>query len=229
MNLLIIDNEDITESISVIEELAAKKSIAIKCFPLLVGLPDGNDVIDENGKINLQLFRNKLEREYGNRRFHLVASDFMLNDEKIDGVEIIRQLSALSNTRKAEKILYSAELNEIVQGYLDKYKQDEDFDSSWRSFKSLITLNILDFVEREKVEECIVNLIEKIPENGDDYILDELLANTELKFNPAVEIYDGMNLGEIAERLSNNDSQSAKFKKKLVKLAIANLVYLKNE
>ncbi|RIJ48699.1 hypothetical protein D1614_09200 [Maribellus luteus] len=229
MNLLLIDNEDLTESISDINDLAVKKSIPIKCYPLHVGLPDGNDVIDENGKISLQLVRDKLDRLYGNRRFHMVASDFKLNDEEIDGVAIIRQLNGISNTRKAAKILYSAELDEIVQGYLEIYKKDGDFDRSWRDFKALITLNILDFVIRDKIEECIINLIGKNGDNGDDYIVDELLSHSDLSFNPSLEIYEGMTLGEIADQLVNNDSQSHKFKRKLIQLAVADLVNLNNE
>ncbi|RED25221.1 hypothetical protein BD847_1966 [Flavobacterium cutihirudinis] len=226
-NLLIIDNEDLTETISDIEKLSKPKGISINCFPLYVGLPDGNDVIDENGEIDMKLVLNKFNAKYGTIRFHMVASDFKLNDKNIDGVEIIRQFNNINNTRKANKILYSSELIEIVQEYLDSYKEKSDFDKSWTSFKTLIKLSIVDFSKREDIEKNIVNFIEKVSEQEDDFIVEYLLENKDLYFNPAIEIYNELSFNEIAEKISLNDPSSLNFKKKLIELAISHFGYLK--
>lgn len=228
-NLLIIDNEDLTGTISEIEKLSRTKGISIECFPLYIGLPDGNDVINESGEIDIKLVKNKFNDKYGTIRFHMVASDFKLNDENIDGVEIIRQFNNITNTKKASKILYSSELIEIVQEYLDSYKKKSDFDKSWNSFKTLIKLTILDFSKREDVEKNIVNFIEKISEQEDDFIIDQLLGNKDLRFNPSIEIYDGLSFNQIAEKISKNDPSSLTFKKKLIELAISHFGYLENE
>ena len=213
--LLIIDNDDLTESIEKINTISKKKNLNIECYPLLIGLPDGNDVVDESGKISQELISKKFEEKYGNIRFHMIASDFKLNDERIDGVDIIRKFNNIKNTARASKILYSSELEEIVQKYLDDYKDEKkDFESSWANFKTLIKLNILDFTKREIIEESIINYIEKINDQEEDFVLDELLANSDLIFNPSIEIYEGLTFAEIAEKISANDSQSIKFKKK---------------
>lgn len=228
--LLIIDNDDLTESIEKINSISKKKNLNIECYPLLIGLPDGNDVVDENGKISQELVLKKFQEKYGTIRFHMIASDFKLNDENIDGVDIIRKFNNIRNTARASKILYSSELEEIVQKYLDDYKEEKkDFESSWASFKTLIKLNILDFIKREVIEENIINYIEKISEQEDDFILDELLDNSDLIFNPILEIYEGLTFAEIADKILANDSQSVKFKKKLIQLAISKIGYLKNE
>jgi hypothetical protein len=227
--LLIVDNDDLTETISEIEKLAKAKRISIECFPLLIGLPDGNEVI-EDGKISIALVKEKLASEYGSLRFHMIASDFRLNDEHVDGVEILRQFGAITNTRKAKRILYSAELEEIVQEYLDGYKnQQKNFQDSWDSFRTLIKLEILDFTKRENVEQSIVDAIARISEQEDDFILEELLANKDLRFNSTIEIYEGLTFGEIADKICGNDSLSLNLKKKIIQMTISHLAHLENE
>lgn len=228
--LLIIDNDDLTESIQTINDLAKKKNVKVECFPFHIGLPDGNDVINENGKIDFNLVLAKFKEKFGLMRFHMMASDFKLNDELIDGVEVLRRFQDLPNIKKANKILYSSELEEIVQKYLDDYKEGtKNFQDSWASFRTLIKLNIIDFSKREDIEKNIVNYIEKINEDDDDFILEELFSNSDLTFNPSMEIYEGLTFQEVAEKILNNDSQSENFKRKLIHLAISNISYLQNE
>lgn len=228
-NLLIIDNEDLTETIQVLNEQARKKGIALNCYPLYIGLPDGNSVVNEEGKINLKLIKEKFEKEFGTIRFHMVASDFKLNDELIDGTDIIKQFNNISNTLKAKKILYSSELEEIVEGYLNDHKKNvKTFDDTWDKFKTLIKIDIIDFAKREEIEEKIISNIQKIEDDNNDFILDNLLQNGDLEFKGFVEIYNGLRLRDIARKITNNDSQAIIFKKKLIELSIAELIELKN-
>lgn len=227
-NLLIIDNEDLTETIQVLNEQAKKKGIALNCYPLYIGLPDGNSVVDEEGKINLKLIKEKFEKEYGTIRFHMVASDFKLNDELIDGTDIIKQFNNISNTLKAKKILYSSELEDIVQGYLNDHKKNKKtFDETWDKFKTLIKIAIIDFAKREEIEKKIIYNIQKVEDDNNDFILDNLLKNGDLEFKGLLEIYNGLSLNDIANRITNNDSQAIIFKKKLIELSIAELIELK--
>ncbi|MGX7668875.1 hypothetical protein [Flavobacterium pedocola] len=229
--LLLIDNEDLTESIATIEKLSRAKGFKVICHPLYVGLPDGNDVVDEEtGKIKMSLVYDKLKSLYGNTRFHLIASDFNLNDaEGVDGIKMLSSLDSQVNAKNAKRILYSSQLIDIVEDYLKIYKVDGNFDGAWTKFKSLIRLNILDFLLRDDVEKHIVDKIEKIIEKEDDFIIEELLYNSDLTFNPSVEIYEGLTFEEIAGKILENDSQSINFKKKLIQLAISNISFLQNE
>ena len=227
--ILLIDNEDLSETISEIEDLGKNQNIAIECYPLYIGLPDGNDVINSQGKIDVSLVRDKFLVQYSNLRFHMVASDFQLNDETIDGVKILNQFKSFPNTRKAKRILYSSELTEIIQGYLEDYKEgNKDFEASWKNFKALIQLDILDFLQRDEMEKPIVDNIRRVIENDEDFLIDELLGNGSLSFNSSIEIYEGLNFSEIAEKISSNDSQSLNFKKRLINLAVAHSAYLKD-
>lgn len=229
-NLLLIDNEDLSETIYQLKEEAKKKSIDLDCFPLYIGLPDGNDVVDNSGKIDLKLVRKKFEDMYGMIRFHMVASDFKLNDEFIDGTDIIKQFNNITNTAKSKKILYSSELEEIVQGYLNDHKKNKKtFDETWDKFKTLIKIHIVDFAKREEMEKKIISSIEKIVDDNNDFIIENLLANGDLEFKGLIEIYQGLTLKEITSKLLENDSQANRFKKKLIELAVSELIELQNE
>lgn len=227
--LLLIDNEDQTETIKTINDLAKKKNFAIECHPFYIGLPAGGDVVGEDGKIIIKKVKEKYEQEFGSTRFHLIAFDFNLNDNDVDGVEIIRQFNSMPKTMKVKKILFSFELTEIVQGYLDEYKEKENYDKAWNSFKTLINLEILDFAKREDIEKKVVDYIQKIGDKEDDFIVDELLGNKDLLFNPVIEIYDGLNFEQIAEKILANDSLSMPFKRKLIQLAVSYFSMLENE
>lgn len=231
--LLIVDNDDQSEAIDKIKGLVRDKPFKIECTQFNVGLPDGNDVIGENGRIDMKLVREKYEREIGARRFHLIAFDFKLNEPEgvegeVDGVTLIKSFNGFPKTLKAKKILYSSELTEIVQGYLDDYKANAHYETAWNKFKTLINLEILDFCKREDYENKIVGYIEKIIEKEDDFLLDKLRGNKDLIFIPAIEVYEGLSFDEIADKIELNDPEAIKFRKKLIELAISNLSHLKN-
>lgn len=227
--LLIVDNDDQSEAIDKINKLAKAGAIDINCQQLLVGLPDGNDVIGDNGRIDISKVKAKFEREYGSRRFHLIVFDFKLNDPDgaVDGIELIRQFNALPKTTKAKKMLYSSELDEIVGQYLEEYKDEKsNFESSWLKFKTLINLDIVDFCKRDDYEGKVIEFIKKATESGEDYLLAALRANNDLKFNPAIEVFKGLTLDQIADKLELGHSLSENFKKQLIELAIAKFAIL---
>lgn len=226
--LLIVDNEDQSDAIDKINSIVKNKPFSINCLQFNVGLPDGNDVISADGRIDMELVRKKYEKEFGFRRFHLIAFDFKLNDPNVDGVTIIKQFNAIGKTRKAKKILYSSELSEIVQDYLDGFRVNIDYEDTWSKFKTLINIEILDFCKKEDYEAKAVSLIEKISEQEDDFILEELRAHRELFFNNAIEVFQDLSFDQIADKIENHDSEAVKFKRKLIQLAIAQLAQLKN-
>lgn len=228
--LLLIDNEDLSETILTIEKQSKGKGFEVNCFPLYVGLPQGNDVVDETtGEIKIPLVFAKLKKLYGNTRFHLIASDFNLEDKNVDGIKILNSLNSQVNTKNSKRILYSSQLIDIVEDYLKIYKEDNNFDGAWLKFKSLIRLDILDFLLRDDMEKNIIDKLEKIIEQEDDFILGELLSNSNLKFIPAMEIYENYTFEEIADKILNNDSLSVKFKKRLIQLAVSHFGFLENE
>ncbi|MDQ3192756.1 MAG: hypothetical protein M3Q58_14270 [Bacteroidota bacterium] len=229
--LLIIDNDDQSDAIDKIKKIAKEKGVDINCLQFNVGLPDGNDVIDKDGRIDMELVRDSFESLYGSRRFHAIAFDFRLNEPVggIDGIKLLEYFNTLEKTKKAKKILYSSELTEIVEEYLNNYKATSNYEEAWSKFRTLINIEILGFHKKEEYEEKIVQYIGKINDTEEDFIVEELRSNKDLSFNPSIEIYEGLTFDEIGDRIESGDSQSLKFKRKLIELAFAHLAFLKNE
>ncbi|WP_294670595.1 hypothetical protein [uncultured Fluviicola sp.] len=232
--LLIIDNDDQTEAIDKINSIAQRFNLGINCIQFNVGLPDGNDVVNEQGRIDLNLVMEKFEREYSSRRFHMIAFDFKLNEPEeeknfVDGVSLIKRFNSLHRLKNSKKILYSSELNEIVETYLNDYRDTSDFESAWGKFKTLINLEIVDFCKREDYEEKVVEHIKKVHDQGDDFLIEELKGNGDLKLNAAVDVYEGLTLNQIAKKIEEDDNLSESFKKKILALTIAHLSHLDNE
>lgn len=218
--LLIIDNDDQKEGIEKILQLVKQKPFTIECHQFNVGLPDGNQVIDEHGRISKKLIIDKFNETYSQRKFHMVICDFKLSDPDIDGIDVVKIFNSLSGTRKAKKLLYSSELNQIVQEYLDDYKKNESFDEAWGKFKALINLEIIDFTKREEYEKRVVESIHKVVEVDNVNIVDILRDHKDLKFNDSIKTYAGMTFGDIAELIEKKDSNSINFQKELMNAAI---------
>lgn len=228
--LLIIDNEDLTETKEQLEGLAKKEGFAIEVSTFHIGLPDGNSVVNDQGIIDLNLVKEKFLKEFGFKKFQMVASDFRLGDDITDGMHIINFFNGLPNTKNAQKILYSSEIDEVIQQYLDDYKDERaDYDETWKKFKILFKLKIVDFSKREDIEIKIVSYLKKNTDQADDFIIEFLLENGGLKFLPIFEIYEDLDLKSIAEKITSADSQSLKFKRKLIELGIAGLLKLDDE
>jgi hypothetical protein len=228
--LLIVDNDDQSEAIDKIYSVAKAKGIDIECHQLNIGLPDGGDVVDDNGKIDLNLVRNKLQNLYGDRRFHMIAFDFKLNDPEdgVDGVRLISAFNGNIKTSKAKKILYSSELTEIVEGYLERYKENSSFEQAWGKFKTLININILEFCRREDYELKIVEFISKVPDDENDFLIDLLRGYGDLSFIPFDHNYEGYTLDQLADKLETGDDEAKKIRKNLIEFGVAKLISLPN-
>jgi hypothetical protein len=219
--VLIIDNEDQEEGIIKITDLVKSKSFTTECHQFKVGLPDGRKMIDENGRIDMKLVNREFEKEFGSRRFHMILFDFNLNDPDVDGVSLIKTFNNRTSTKKAKKILYSAELEEVVQGYLDTYKNEGEFENAWDKFKTLIKLEIIDFCKKEDYEAKAVEYMPKVDIVDNDYLIDELSSHSDLKFNDSVRNYSGRTLSEIALLIQEGDSGTNNFKKEIIHMAVS--------
>jgi len=210
--LLIVDNEDQTDAIEEIYKLVQNKNFTIECFQFNVGLPDGRNVVNpDSGLIEKHQIIKEFNKMYLNRRFDMIAFDYNLDDEKIFGTDVIKTFNGIAKTSRAKKVMYSAELVNIVQEVLEKYKEDQQFDPAWKSFKTLIQIEIMDFCQRDTYEKNIVNLISKSEVDKLNSLIDLLRGSADLSFNDSIKTYSDKTFGEIADLIETNDSLSEKF------------------
>lgn len=227
-NCLLIDNENQVASIETIEREGKKLGVPIKCFQFNVGSTNNPEFLTDN-KIDLTKVIEEFKKLYGGITFDLIAFDWSLDDDNVNGVDLIKCFQDNRLRRTTPKLLYSGELKDEMESILNQYKEDQiEFKKAWNQIKTLIEIDIVDFKDRGEYEIAIVNYLHSNKPNLETILIKELRNNSELKFSGNFTKFEGMTFGEIANIIENNPDRSITFKKELIELSLALLADLKN-
>ncbi len=224
---LIVDNENQEGSIEKIVRASKAKGITIKVIEFKVGNTEFTEVLDENGRINIDKVIKYYRVNYRKMHFDLIAFDWDLNDEAIDGIELIRQFRNSNFLKKTPVALYSGELQVSVKGYFDAYKNNQkSFNESWNKIKTLIDVPIMGFYDRSNYENKIVEAIQSFGQSVDieHYFLKKLKENEKLIFNNINPKLEGRTFGQVAEIIEKNPTYGNNFITELVDQTIAYLL-----
>lgn len=223
---LIIDNEDQDSNIETIERLGKSNGIQIFCDQFNIGMPNRVDLLTEN-KIDITKVVNEFFRTYGQNTYHLVALDWDLGEDHIDGVELIRKFQENRILRHTPKILYSGLLKDKISSQLDGFKKKSTPDKNSLTIwiNTLIRIDVRNFVDRTLYEQEIINQFLKTDETI-DLILEELLKKfPTLRFqnNFVSKSFAGKTFGELSQILESEDRLRNEFKKEIVQQVLAYL------
>jgi len=224
---LLIDNEDQSASIEEIEREAKKNSLIIKCHQFNVGSTMEprfltNNVID-TGKVT-----EEFNKQFSNISFDLIAFDWDLDDESINGVELIRIFQQEGIRRSTPKLLYSGVLKIKIEGLLEEYKSGKvDFKTAWKHIKTLIEINIVDFKDRDEYEKSIVLYLKKNSPILEEILLKELRSNKDLKFHGLIGALEGKTFEDVANTIEKRADIAESFKVNLIEQATAYLADIK--
>lgn len=225
---LLIDNESQISSMETIERESKKAGTPIKCYQFSVGSTNNPEFLTNN-KIDLQKVIHEFGKQYGSITFDLIAFDWSLDDEDINGVELIKCFQDNRLRRSTPKLLYSGQLKDEMQSILDLYKEGKiAFKKAWSQIRTLVEIDIVDFKDREEYEMAIVNYLHKNNPNLETVLVKELRNNSDLTFHGNYEKFENLTFAEIATIIENDPDRSVPFKKGLIEEAIAFLVDLKN-
>lgn len=222
---LIIDNEDQKESGSFEEFQAQAKSkgIKVECHQFLIGNSSRPDLLTK-GKIDMAKVIPIFKNEFSGITFDLILVDWGLEDEKINGVDLIRHFQHEGIRKSTPKILFSGNLKEEIASLFEAYKKEEvNFNRVWKQIRALIEINIVDFIDRTEYEKDSVNFLKKNPPNSDMLIISELRNNPDLTFNDDITKLNGKNFEEVAEIIENEHDIGMKFKRLLIEESVAYL------
>lgn len=101
--ILIIDNESQDEEIEKMIRDAHNVGIELECDQYNVGSTEETDLLDK-GFLNIE----KVIQEYKKRfkgTYSLIACDWDLNDDNVDGIELLRQFKANNIWKHTPKML----------------------------------------------------------------------------------------------------------------------------
>ncbi|MGV1011768.1 MAG: hypothetical protein ACOYBS_04910 [Flavobacterium sp.] len=225
---LLIDNENQISNIETIEREGKKIGTPIKCYQFNVGSTNNPEFLTDN-KIDLKKVIEEFRNQYGGVTFDLIAFDWSLDDEGINGVELIRCFQENKLRRSTPKLLYSGELKVEMESILNLYKEGKiEFKKAWNQIKTLVEIDIVDFKDRDEYEMAIVNYLHKNTPGLETILVKELRNNSDLKFLGNFEKFENKTFDEIATIIENDPDRSIVFKRGLIEESVAFLADLKD-
>ena len=215
---IIFDNEDQSESILKLVRDGKHIGIEIECEQFNVGSTELTEVLT-NGEIDIEKVVKEFSNRFSTKTFHLAAFDWQL-DDKIDGVELIRQLTHYRILKNTPKIIFSGLLGDILKDIL---KSGDN--KSQNKLTTLVNGDIKGFFKREKYDNDILNILSTSDESVELIIEEELKKFPGLIFKNSFisKKFNGKTFLEIAEFLKDNDSMRNEFKKEIIQQVIAYL------
>lgn len=223
--ILIIDNESQTEEIEKMIRDAHNVGIELDCDQYNVGSTEETDLLDK-GILNVEKVIQEYKKRFKGNTYSLIACDWDLNDDNIDGIELLRQFSAKNIWKHVPKMLYSGLLDEKLSEKLELYKSGELSKNRLLShIKLLINSDLRGFYKREDYDKHIITFL-KDEEETLDIIVEELLMKfPDFEFKGAWEhrSFSGKTFEEVSNIISNDENLHKKFKRELIEECIAYL------
>lgn len=226
---LLIDNEDQSTSIETIEREARRNGLTVICKQFNVGSTQRDDLLSE-GRIDMGKVKSIFTSEFSNEKFDLIAFDWQLDDDDINGIELIRQFDHNGIRKNTPKLLYSGLLQQVIESILEDYKNGNiDTKYAWNQINTLIRINIIDYVDRSSYEKSIIDVLGKLGDPIEAILEKKLREYHNLTFRNTYPMFEGKTLSEIADIIEKDASQGNKFKNELIEQALAYLIHLNND
>jgi hypothetical protein len=179
----------------------------------------------DDGEIQLEFdaesFKTDLLKVPYFKQLDSIACDYNLIAKVIDGFQIIEIIKSINPHYKKQIILYSAQIENVIENII---KKAGDFEQQKEKLKSLIYCNI-DFRKRDNdYEQELVRHIKKEKEfSFEDELIKWFFLRKDDVFNYLFPKYAGKRFEEIATCLQSKTSDSIEFKKDLVEQIISYL------
>lgn len=223
--ILIIDNEPQTEEIEKMIRDAHNVGIELECDQYNVGSTEETDLLDK-GFLNIEKVIQEYKKRYKGKSFSLIACDWDLNDDNIDGIELLRQFKAKNIWNNIPKMLYSGLLDEKLSEKLELYKSEKmPKDKLLSHIKLLINSDLRGFHKREDYDKHIISFLKDEEESLDIIVEDLLLKFPDFEFKGAWEhrSFSGKTFKEVADIISTDENLHKKFKRELIEECVAYL------
>lgn len=214
--MLLIDDNDQKDVLNDIVDCAKSKGINLIYYQFNVGGHSEPDLLTD-GAIDIHKVKVAYKERFKDKGivFNLIACDWGLSDDNIDGAELLRQMGTECFEYDTPRILYSGLLREKLKERLDQYR-DDNKDKVLKYLQSLINSNYLAFIQREKLKETILSHI-KNSENLDFLLLDILGAYPEKRMAVGHNHnLTGKTFAEVAYMIKNDDTVNCDFKRNII-------------
>lgn len=225
---IIIDDEPQDESIENLTETLRKEGIRLDCrqlnpkdreFRKNIGTPETPEYA-----IDLNLVLDKLSTvDFFKKKVDIIACDYNLGDDKVNGFEVIAALRAKSYNRGI--MLYSGSQDQVIRAILKVSNLPERI----KKIKKLATSNISHITDRDDYKATLIGCI-RDETFSIRYSLEQLLediGNLELKSFP--KDFKGKKVNDILEEIKKDTPAGIKFQKLIIEFAVSNLVEMNSD
>lgn len=163
--LLVIDNEDQKDVLDDLVKEAKKVNVELDYYQYNIGGALEPDVLNKDGDLDIEKVKSIYKKRFGKLRFDIIACDYYLDVENINGVELMRVMGVECFGHNPRFLMYSGLLRELIKEQVAKdcfIEQDDDGnnivvpnENFIKVVSHLINSNYLGFVDRTKYCEAI--------------------------------------------------------------------------
>lgn len=222
---LIIDDNPQDDIIERIQTKALNKQVMIECLQFNVGSQERRDLLTHEA-IDIDKVIQQFEKEFDGKKIDLICIDYNLEDDNIDGLEILRKIYPLRGT--SAYMLYSANLNQLASRIVDGYEVDKDKKKLLGKIKALTRFKIMDFVDRDDYDDTILKILSRNDQSMELYIEEKLLEYGELEFHNTYPIFEGKKLKEIAKEIRTRSLHGDRYVGELLEQAFSFMIKINN-
>lgn len=184
------------------------------------------DILDEDNNIDVTKLQEKLAHTFNGRAVDIVATDFDLSDEKINGVKVVELIRQIRPN--VPVLIYSGKLESVIKHILGDYKQKSSRELI-ASLKKLIRYNIIDYVEREGYPSAIIKHIKSKEAQLLSILLNKIREYSHLEFKSCYPSFSGRTLANIADEIEAQTPQGRDFQEQLIEQTIAYMIKINND
>ena len=153
------------------------------------------EILDDENNIDMDKLKAKIEEAMNGKSIDIIATDFDLSDEKINGIQVIEVIRKIR--AGVPVLLYSGKLEEVIQSILGEYKT-KNADELIKGIRKLMKYNIVDYVERTDYPATIRKLLKDKKIQLSALLLQKIREHSDMEFKSCYKPFAGKKLKDIA-------------------------------
>lgn len=176
---------------------------------------------DDELCIDIKKVETKLTSEFDNRRIDVVATDFDLSDDGVDGLTIAKLVRKLRP--KVPIIIYSGQLDKVIERVLGDYKT-KNSEELIQAIRELIKLDIRDFLGRENYADKVNQILQEKNTDVSLILSKRLREFSDMTFKSCYPKFQDKLLEYIANEIDKQTYSGLKFQEELIEQVVSYLI-----
>lgn len=217
--LIIDDNDQMRVFDSKIKNVLQIEGFNVDCIHIKT---TESDVLNDESNIDSDKLFQKIRDAIKDRSIDIVATDYDLSDDKINGMNVISIIRTLR--KKVPIILYSGKLERVINDIIGNTNSDKV-----RDIKNLMRYNITEFVERTEYPNTVNRLLKEKKIQTDALLVQKLRQYSDLTFKSCYPQFIGYTLGNVATEIEKQTPQGRFYQDALFEQIIAYMVKINED